>query len=102
MEEWDQRLGASNLYLQLLADMGIFSLISFCWLALALVKRLARPPHGRGSSSKSEIRTLGLLAALAALLAHGLLDYFFEFHAIYLLFWSLAGLIALPDQSEIG
>ena len=41
----------------------------------------------------TRVLALGVAAALATYLLHGLLDYFFEFTPTYALFWLLAGML---------
>lgn len=91
--EWDQRLNANNLYLELLADVGLLGTAAFGWLMWVAIRPLftwfsiLRP-------SSSTLLTAGLAGSLLSFLLHGLLDAFLGFTPIYLLFWMVMGLIA--------
>ena len=89
---WDTRVNANNLYLELLSGAGLLGLIAFSALMLAVIftpiTPLRRPLSGPAAPWIS-----GLVAALLAFLLHGLFDYFLEFTSIYLLFWTLLGLL---------
>jgi O-antigen ligase/polysaccharide polymerase Wzy-like membrane protein len=94
---WDDRVHANDLYLEMLADLGIVGAAALAiLLAPAVVGgvRLVRdPPAG-----PLALLGLGLAASLLAFFLHGLLDYFLEFTPVYLLFWLIVGLL-LAAQS---
>ena len=95
LDEWDHRVYANNLALELLATTGVLGTGAFLAL-LAVVAGAAL----RSMRSADPI-ALATAAALAAFLAHGLVDYFLEFTAGYVAFWALAG-IAFGQASGVG
>ena len=90
--ETDERLHANNFYIEILSTLGLLGL-----LALAmLIATLARTARRAAAWPPARVLALGLAAALAAYLVHGVLDYFLEFTPTYALWWLLAGaLVAL-------
>ncbi len=90
---WDTRLHANNLYLELLADLGLAGLAVFGWLAVVAAIELARVLR-QASDEPITLWAAGAGGSLLAFLAHGLLDYFLEFTSLYLLFWMSLGWIA--------
>jgi hypothetical protein len=95
---WDDRVHANNLYLELLADVGLPGTLLFGWLLLAALSQLAwtlRRPRTDGPA----LWVVGLGASLLAFLVHGLLDYFLEFVSTYLLFWIILGLIVVTARA---
>jgi len=100
LSEWDERVHANNLYLELLADLGLLGAAAFAWLLLAALRQLVRvlrtPPDGSVA-----LWTAGLGGALLAFLLHGLFDYFLGFVSLYLLFWMVLGtLVALRATTD--
>ncbi len=100
LHEWDQRIHANNLYLEILADTGLMGVFSFAWFVVAVARRL-RPSVLARNRPGLRLWSVGLGAAFLALLTHGFLDYFFEFHAISLLFWVLAALIGVLTRNNV-
>ncbi len=92
LSEWDDRVHANNLYLELLADLGVPGALLFGWLMAAVGIPLMRAVY-RPEGGIPALWTAGLAGGLMAFLVHGLLDYFLEFVSLYLLFWMLLGLI---------
>jgi hypothetical protein len=88
--QWDQRILANSLYLELLADLGLIGAMLCAALLLAILRPFARTLRRRDLSPIS----LALCGAFVAFLGHGLLDYNLESHAIFLLFWLLCGMAA--------
>lgn len=91
-ETWDMRTNANNLYIELLADLGVLGLLAAGWLIVTLLWLLWR--------MRRSIWAVALAGSLAALLIHGFLDYFFEFLGVLLLFWVLAGLAAAHEDGR--
>jgi hypothetical protein len=91
-ESWDMRSSANNLYLELLADVGLVGVLAAGWLGVAAATLLWQ--------SRRTLWALGLAISLGAVLVHGLLDYFFEFLSVLLLFWVLVGLTAALTDRE--
>ena len=101
LTNWDTSIYANNLYLELLADLGVPGLLLFGWLLLATVLRLYRALRFC-SADPVAMWAVALGGSLLAFLIHGLLDYFLGITSIYLLFWMTLGLIVasarlLPD-----
>jgi hypothetical protein len=102
---WDVTVHANNLYLEILATMGVLGLLSFGWLAGTLLSIVARDVMRRPGriSPENSITPSGLnrtmiwqlagAASLAAWFAHGLLDYFYPFLSTALAFWLIGGLV---------
>lgn len=91
LANWDRRTHANNLYLELLADLGLLGLAAFAWLVVAAGRVLYL------AAGRKPLWAAALAASLLAVGLHGVLDYFFEFWAVYWLFWALLGLaLALP------
>ncbi len=99
--EWDARIHANNLYLELLADNGLLGALAFAWLLFAIGQRLG-PQIFQSEVVGRRLWAAGLGAAFLAFLVHGFLDYFFEFHAISLLFWTLTGLAGALTRYKVN
>lgn len=95
MAEWDERVHANSLYLELLADLGLAGTLAFFWVVGAVGVRWIRAMaqlRQRGAGSAGPM-LVGLGGSLLAFLLHGGVDYFLGFTPIYLLFWMTLGLI---------
>jgi hypothetical protein len=95
LDSWDERVAANNVYLELLAGMGIFGLAAFAWLTLLPLVgavRALRTPAG-ATSARTSVWLLGLSLGLLAFLVHGVLDSFLAFTPTALLFWMLLGMV---------
>src|SRR5712692_664124 len=58
LETWDERVQANNLYLEVLADVGLLGLAAFLWVVgapLMVAKRLLTARFARSSSSDNEL-----------------------------------------------
>ena len=82
LEGWDERIQANDLYLEILADLGIIGLVAFIWMLVGPLRAVLRAPMGI---------PLGVGLAIGAFLAHGLLDSFLAFTPTAFLFWLLLG-----------
>ena len=86
---WDRRVHANNMYLEILTGAGSLGLLALVWLLIctgtALVHRLA---HAHGSR---HIAGAAMLAALAVVAGHGLVDSFLSFTTTYVTFALAAG-----------
>ena len=86
----DARVHTNNMYLELLVGAGIVGALPLAWLIWRLVLSLGRARARVGPEEWAVC--LGLSAAVAAVLAHGLLDSFLTFTPTYLLIWISFGL----------
>jgi len=95
MAEWDERVHANSLYLELLADLGVVGTAAFLWVVGAVGVRWVRAMARlrRQAVGSAGPRRVGLGGSLLAFLLHGGVDYFLGFTPIYLLFWMTLGLI---------
>jgi len=95
----DPRLHTNNMYLELLVGAGILGALPFFWLLWRVASSLGR---AWPSVAREELAVyLGLVAAVAAVVAHGLLDSFLTFTPTYLVIWIVIGLAA-ACASAIG
>ena len=92
LETWDERVQANNLYLELLADVGLLGLAAFLWLTLPTLTAAVRGLRAKPSTAIS-YWLLGCCLGVLAFLVHGLLDSFLAFTPTALLFWMLLGMI---------
>jgi hypothetical protein len=92
LEGWDERIQANNLYLEILADLGVLGLAAFAWAVVGPLVNLAR-------DWKTCLMSLGIGLAIGAFLLHGLLDSFLAFTPIAMLLWLLLGLAQKPQVS---
>jgi hypothetical protein len=111
LETWDERVQANNLYLEVLADVGLFGLAAFLWVIgapLLVAKRLLTARFARALSRDEEISqkdafvVLGLTLAVGAFLVHGLLDSFLAFTPTALLLWMLLGMLVAQKPQVSG
>jgi O-Antigen ligase len=93
LETWDESVQANNLYLELLADVGVLGLAAFLWLTLPTLAGVIRALRAPINVPRSYL-LLGLGLGVVAFLVHGLLDSFLAFTPTALLFWMLLGLAA--------
>jgi O-antigen ligase len=88
---WDERVHANNLYLELLADVGILGTAAFGLViapaVVGLVRAVRDSPQGIHG-----VWLAGLGASMLAFFVHGTLDYFLDFTPVYVLFWLIVGL----------
>jgi hypothetical protein len=96
LPDWDRRLHANNLYLELLAGWGLAGTLAFAGLMLVVAHRWLR--LWRRATGMVAIWTVALGGSFLAFFIHGLLDYFLEFVPLYLLFWIVAALIVAMER----
>jgi O-antigen ligase len=94
----DDRLHANSLYFETLANLGIAGVLALIFLLVALA-RAARPAL---AAPPTRLLALGMGVGLCAYVAHGTLDYFFEFTPTYALFWLLAGTLVALGRPATG
>jgi putative inorganic carbon (HCO3(-)) transporter len=95
LETWDERVQANNLYLEVLADVGVLGFTAFLWLALAPLVAAVR-----AFRSRSDYWVLGVGLGVVAFLVHGLLDSFLAFTPTALLFWMFLGCLRKKAAGE--
>jgi hypothetical protein len=93
LEGWDERIEANNVYLELLADLGVVGLLAFLWVLIGPLIEIVRRVRA------DDTLALGIGLGLGAFLVHGLLDAFLAFTPTVLLFWLLLGLAQKPQVS---
>jgi hypothetical protein len=101
LETWDERVQANNLYLELLADMGVLGLAAFGWLIgvpLAHAARILRSRRGDADA----VLVLGMALAVIAFLVHGMLDSFLAFTPTALLLWMLLAMLQAQKPQVSG
>lgn len=91
LAEWDNRVFANSLPLEIFADLGLVGGILYTALFAALAWPLGTAIWRKQSLAPWQIALAG---ALAAFLGHGLVDYVLASHAINILAWLLFGLAA--------
>ena len=86
LEGWDERIQANNIYLEVLADLGVLGLAAFVWMIGGpLVMAIRR------TRANSSYLALGVALGIVAFLFHGLLDSFLAFNPTAWLLWLLLG-----------
>ncbi len=80
-----------NLFLQILVETGIFSLIAFLAF-LFFYGQCSLEFCKNANKNANKTITLGFFAGIAAFLVQGMTDYVWYNYRIYLLFWMLLGL----------
>jgi hypothetical protein len=103
LEAWDERIQANNLYLEVLADLGVLGLAAFAWVVGEPLVRLGRrawlgtrqadswEPGWLSTPMGWGYVAIGIGLAVGAFLVHGLLDSFLAFNATAWLLWLLLG-----------
>ena len=95
---WDSRVFANNLYLEAAATTGSLGLLAvLATLGAALLASARRLLASR--SAQEAAVPAALFAALAAIAAHGTVDYLLAFTGHYLVFGLLVGLAASPAMT---
>ena len=94
---WDQRVHANNLYLELLADLGVLGAVAFGLVVMPAIVGVADGLRTK-QSAVERILLAGLGASLLAFFVHGTLDYFLDFTPVYVLFWLIVGLSAAVSR----
>ena len=84
----DQRIHANSLYFETLSDLGLVGVASLASIALALIALL------REHTAAGRLAGIASGVGAAAFFVHGVVDYFFEFTPLFVLFWILLGLTA--------
>ena len=101
LETWDERVQANNLYLEILADMGIVGLAAFVAVVVAAAASALRGLRAR-DLDRGTYLVLGATLGAAAFLVHGLADAFLAFTPTALLFWILLGVLQAQKPQVSG
>lgn len=91
LDGWDERVQANNVYLEVLADLGVIGFAVFIWVIAAPLLSAARAIKTL-PTQESRYLTIGVVIAVTAFLIHGFLDSFVSFTPIALLLWMSLGL----------
>ena len=94
----DMSYHTHNLYLEVFVSVGIAGGLFFLWLLFRLLYPLAR--LRRRTANFDLAFWVGASAAAAAILVHGLVDYFLEFTPMIVMIWTTFGLIVAADRVE--
>lgn len=85
---------AHNNFLQVLSETGILGFVLLLFLLLSLARQIKKP-------SKKSSYVFPILVGVVASLAQSVVDFNFDFLAIYLLFWlALSAVLKLSHQSN--
>ncbi len=96
LKEWRCNLHANNMYLEFFATMGLVVVGLFLWFIWRVISILGAQWRKMGEAELSLF--LGISAATAAFLIHGLFDHFLAFTPTYVMIWVILGLVAsLPN-----
>ena len=94
LANWDTRVHANNMYLEVLTGSGVLGLGALVWLltsaGLALVRRWRSVPDAQAPMLAA------VTAAGLSIAGHGLVDSFLTFTSTYVLFALVAGLLCSP------
>ena len=101
LESWDERVQANNLYLEVLADVGVLGLAAFLWVIVAPLVRALRALRAQ-VDDRQRLLILGVMVSASAFLLHGLLDSFLAFTPTALLFWALLGVLLAQKPHVSG
>jgi hypothetical protein len=100
LSDFDRRLHANNLYLELLAGWGLAGTITFG----ALIWVVARRWYflWQTTTGTTAIWSICLGGSLLVFFLHGLLDYFLEFVPLYLTFWTVTALLVALERVVVN
>lgn len=94
LAEWDHRVYANNLWLELLATTGVLGTGAFLALLGVVGRRVWQVVRA------GDAMGLAAVAGLAVFLAHGLVDYFLACTVGYVPFWAFVGTIVGLARAE--
>lgn len=98
IERADRRVHTNNMYFEMFVGAGVAGGLLFIWLLWRIVAPLRRA-YSRSDGSHLVV-TLGVAAAVATVLVHGLVDSFLTFTPTYVLIWAVFGVgTALSRQT---
>jgi hypothetical protein len=100
LDSWDKRVHANNMYLEVLAGMGIFGLLALAWLLGTAAHHIWS--HWRSANDAAATPWACLLMAWVAIAGHGIVDSFLTFTSTYVIFALTAGLAVAPALDSPG
>jgi O-antigen ligase len=93
LRNFDNRIHANNLYLEILATTGLSGALAHIAVLISIWVAIGRA-WSRVGNAEDRLVVIGIGAALAAFCLHGMVDYFLPFTPTYCIFWTLAGMAA--------
>jgi len=90
---------AHNVYLQMLAEVGVFGLVAIVWAVFAVVRRTVVV----GANPRNAVLIAAVPAALTGLMFHGLVEHIWYNPKLLFAFWAVAGLgmgLTLGDRED--
>jgi hypothetical protein len=102
---WDRRVHANNMYLDVLAGAGVGAALALLWLVAAAGWSLWRRVREAGAARAATVAALAVWIVIAG---HGLVDSFLSFTTTYVTFAIAAGLasspglLASPEPGTLG
>jgi O-antigen ligase len=100
LKQWDTRVHANNMYLEVLAGSGLVGLCAL--LSLTTASGLVLWQRVRHASDSALAASAAALAAWLIIAGHGLVDSFLSFTTTYLTFAMAMGLAFSPGLSRIA
>jgi hypothetical protein len=89
----------SNLYLQILTQMGIFGLATFLFIVIVLAMRITTGLKRIQGEQNALLCAVGM--AILSALANGVFDHpFFTTSALSMLFWAFAGMVMVLTKDD--
>ena len=98
LEGWDERVQANNLYLEILADLGIVGLLAFLGVIVGPIRSIIRTLRTQDEAYIA----LGVAVSAGAFLLHGLLDSFLAFTPTALVLWMLLAISARAQKPQVS
>jgi len=89
-----------NIYLKILAEMGVLGFFAFVWLIGAILYYIFKSLSSFNSDYRSHVLMLGVSAGLIGHLIHNIGELDWYFPANIILFWMMAGIIYKTYQLE--
>jgi hypothetical protein len=90
---WNGGIHSNNLVVELAANTGLLGLVAFlALLAVALVPQAQGLLESVRVADRTTLLRAGMLGAIVAFLAHQMVDYFFGFTSVGVMFWMMLGM----------